>query len=283
MAKGPSERERYDENTHSFYEESVELALDKYLETILPQNSDLFHAMQKITTVGQALLFQEALENLLLLSGQSQMKTLIEALYPAEPHIASRNPIPVEERRSIELALRQNSSERSTIDPILQSVKHNDDKLLIIDLCRLLADTEQFSPEIFESVSALSLAAYRILNQSFSIVQGHLQSHARAQFHKEDFQTWRNEHFKQYLKAKRKEEKEQKRYAKPYTDYLDQIEKQLFKKFWEENRLRLIHDFLLGSSENQRKSKNACRQIERRHCCSFHRETVEISSIDALV
>ena len=95
--KRPLERERYDENTHSFYEETVELALDKYLEAILPQNSDLLHAMQKINTVGQALLFQEALEKLLLLAGQPQMKALIEALYPSEPHIASRNPIPLEE------------------------------------------------------------------------------------------------------------------------------------------------------------------------------------------
>lgn len=251
--KRPLERERYDENTHVFYEESVELALDKYFEAILPRNSDLLHAMQKIATVGQALLFQEALENLLFLSGQPQMKALIEALYPAEPHIASRNPLPLEERRKVELALK--SAERSKIDTIFQTIKHNDDKLLIVDLCRLLADKEQFSPEIFESVSALSLADYRLLNQSLSIVQSHLQSHARVQFHKEEFQTWRNEHFKQYLKAKRKEEKEQKRYAKPYTDYLDQMEKQLFKKFWEENRLPLIHAFLLGSSEIRDKVK----------------------------
>src|SRR5690606_36171457 len=38
------------------------------------------------------------------------------------------------------------------------------------------------------------------------------------------------------LSEKRKWEKENKRWAKPYIDYLDKKEKELFKEFWEEKK-----------------------------------------------
>ncbi len=246
--KRPLERERYKENSASFYEEAIDLSLEKYLEAILPPQSEVLSTLQKISTLGNAISLQTTLENLLLISGQSQMNALLEALYPAAPHISSKNLPSLEARKNIELSLKQKSSEtlslRSKIDPYLQQVKNNDDKLLIVDLCRLLADKDQFSPELFDSVSPLSLAGYRLLNQSFAVVQSYLHAHFKNWFHKHDFQTWRNENFKEYLKTKRKEEKQKKQYAKPYTDYLEQIEKQLFKVFWEENRFTLIQTFL---------------------------------------
>ncbi len=247
------ERERFDEETHSFYEEKMELSLEKYFETILPPHSDLLSTMQRIETIGNALSLQDTMENLLQRSGQMNMRTLIGALYSEEPHRPLKSPLSLEEKRDVERHLMQNSAEtlilKQKIEPILGRVKSNDDKLLILDLCRMLAGKERFSSQLAESVESLSFAGYYLLNQSFSIVHSYLQTQARAWFHKQDFQSWRTQNFKEFLRIKRKEEKEKKQYAKPYTDYLDQKEKQMFRAFWQEHRLSLVHAFLMDSKE----------------------------------
>lgn len=253
--KRPLERERFDEETHAFYDESIELTLENYFQTILPPHSDLLSAIQNVTTVGQALVLQETLETLLQKSAQPHMKVLIGALYSEGGHTTSKSPPPLEERKNAQHHLMQNGTEtlmlQQKIEPVLGRVKHNDDKLLIIDLCRMLADKDRFSPEIIENVASLSLSEYHRLNQSYSIVQSTIQTQARDWFHRQDFQNWRTQHFKEFLGVKRREEREKKQFAKPYTDYLDQMEKQMFKTFWEEHRLELVHFFLIGNEQER--------------------------------
>jgi cell division protein FtsI/penicillin-binding protein 2 len=250
--KRPLERERFEIETQTFFNETIELSLEKYFETILPPQSDILVAMQKIATVGGALSLQEEMGKLLQISCQNNMRMLIDVLYSEEPHRPSKFPQVAEEKKAVEQHL-QSSGETGIlkwkIDPILGQVKHNDDKLLIIDLCQMLVDKQRFPPEFFKHVESLPLSGYRLLNQSFSIIQSFLQTHARTWFHRHDFQRWRTQNFKEYLRMKRKEEKQKKWYVKPFTDYLDQIEKTMFKEFWEEHRLSLIHAFLLGSGE----------------------------------
>ncbi len=254
--KRPLERERFDENTNSFYEESIDLTLEKYFETILNPHSEIKAAMQSIGTVGNALSLQSDLGKLLQLSGQTNMRALIGTLFSEEPHIPSKSSPSIEEKNLIHhgaeaLILKQK------VTQVLGRIRHNDDKLLLIDLCRMLADKERFSPEIISCVQDLTLSGYHLLNQSYSILQSFLQSQTRNWFHNNDFQTWRTQNFKEYMRLKRKEEKEKKQYAKPYTDYLEQVEKQMFKAFWEEHRLKIIHAFLLQEEGNAYKLKNA--------------------------
>lgn len=249
------EREKYNTSSGSIYNEKLELTLDKYFETILAPDSDALAAMQKITTVGLALSLQEDMEKLLQLSGQSKMKTLIGALYFEHPHLPFRSTLDPEEKKEAQQQLLQHGPDiailRRKIDPILGAVKYNDDKLLVIDLCRMIADRERFTPDLIECAGPLSLSGYRMLNQSASVVQGFLQGHAKNWFHQGDFQKWREASFKDYLKGKRKEEKERRLYAKPYTDYLEQIEKQMFTAFWQENHLLIFHAFVIGANIDQ--------------------------------
>lgn len=248
------ERERY---KNDIYNESIDLTLSRYLETILSPSSTILSAMQKITTLSSALSLQEDIDQLLTLSGQEKVSTLINALYSDEFHIASKSGLSPEEKKSVQNALLQNADEalllKRKIDPLLAQMKHNNDKLLVIDLCRLLADKERFSAELSEATGPLTLAGYRLLNQSFSIVQSSLHTQVRTWFQQEDFQKWRAAHFKGYLSEKRKQEREKKQYAKPYTDYLEQIEKQMFTAFWKENGTSLLYALILGEvSESSR-------------------------------
>lgn len=251
--KRPLERERYDEETEQYYNEILELSLEKYFESIFPPQSDILSSVQNLTTVGAVLSLQETMGKLLDFSGQANMRVLIGALYPDDPHRPSKFPFSSEEKKEVENRLLQNVQEvsllKTKIDPVLEHVKHNDDKLLILDLCRMLADRELFSQEITDIAAPLSLSGYRLLNQSYSTIQSYLFTKAKSWFHKLDFQKWRSENFKEFMKAKRKEEQEKKQYAKPYTDYLDQIEKQRFKSFWGKNRLLLVHAFLNANKD----------------------------------
>ncbi len=234
--KRPLERERVGST------ETLELTYEKYLESILPPHSSILAAMQNIGTVGSALALQQEMESLLELSGQSSMQILVHALYPDHP---SRKKVNVEE------TLQPHS--RKFIDSILGKISYNDDKLLVLDLCRLFVP--HVEPELVESVSSLSLSGYRVLNQAATIIKSQLQTQARIAFHQNEFQQWRNAHFKEYLRSKRREEKAKKHYAKPYTDYLEQIEKEMFKSYWAENHLKLMHEYIWQHAEDKHAQK----------------------------
>jgi cell division protein FtsI/penicillin-binding protein 2 len=248
--KKPLERERYDENSNTIYSESIELTLDRYLETILSPSSSALAAMHKISTVRNALSLQEDIEKLLKLSGQEKVSTLIAALYSDELHLPLKITCEPEQKKSAQLNLLQNQTEtallRKKIDPILEQIKCNDDKLLVIDLCHLIADTERFSNDLLDNLGSLSLSGYHLLNQCYSNTKSFLLPHVKNWFHQTDFQKWRESSFKEYLKEKRKEEKEKKQYARPYTDYLEQIQRQMFNNFWKENDQKFVQAFILG-------------------------------------
>lgn len=251
--KRPLEREKYYRPTDTIYQEKSALSLSHYLETILAPESQVFTAMQKITTVGAALSLQDWLEELCVLSGNENRMVLIDALYAYEPHRPVRCTLDSQEKKEVQQALAQSRQKygdlKSKLDSVLGNVLHNDDKLLIVDLCRMLACKEIFSSEIVPYLQELPLSGYREFNQSAAVVKSYLQTQMKKHFNQTAFRAWRELHFKEYLKEKRKEEKEKKRYARPYTDYLHQIEKKLFETFWEKNHLNLLYRFVTLSLE----------------------------------
>ncbi|MES2122667.1 MAG: penicillin-binding transpeptidase domain-containing protein, partial [Chlamydiota bacterium] len=99
------------------------------------------------------------------------------------------------------------------------------------------------------AVGHLLLPTYRELNQSAIVVQHFVQQKMREWFHQIDFQKWREEHFKEFLKLKRKEEREKKRYTRPYTEYLEQIEKQMFREFWDAHRYLLTCALIIPNTD----------------------------------
>ncbi len=123
----------------------------------------------------------------------------------------------------------------------LRSINLDNDKLLLVDLCRLAASKESFSPELLQATSKQTLADYHLLRQEVMRLQTALKNEIQEIYHDLDFTNWRKSHFKEFLKIKRKEEREQKKYARPYTEYLDQVEKKLFQAFWEAYRYLFLY------------------------------------------
>jgi len=249
--KRPLERERYDPVKRAYYEEQIPLSLLKYFEATLSSDGTTWDAMEKVADLRGALIVQQEIEKLLRFSGQPDVRVLCAALY--HEHRPSQPPINEEEWQAVQERLKEVGqpvvSAKSILDYYLGGVTYNDDKLLVIDLCRLLVSNEHFSSELVDQVGHINLATYRVLSQLVIQAQSYLQAQAKEWFHQIDFLKWRQEHFKDYLKMKRKEERDNKRYAKPYTDYLERIEKEMFKEFWKENRWDFTHCFIQGNSE----------------------------------
>ena len=240
------ERERIDPVTHRFYQEKLHLFLNHYLDAILAPKSEIKSCFNRIDSLHAACTLQKTAKQLLELSQQTSYPHLFAALYNTIPHKPSRFPLDAKIKIQKTLLLQQL---KTTLDSFLAEIKHNDDKLLLLDLCRLLVDEEAFSPELLQAIGHLEVSDYYTLNQLSSQIQRFLLPQAKQWFHELDFSVWRKQHFTSFLSQKRQEERSQKKWAKPYTEYLDLAEKNLFTTFWEKNRFFLFQSILLDSIE----------------------------------
>jgi cell division protein FtsI/penicillin-binding protein 2 len=150
----------------------------------------------------------------------------------------------VEKIADIRLALQV--QEHGIYHPLLKEVPTEDDRMIALDICHLIAPQELFEPELVPCIGHLSLSEHRLDQQQAMRVLGQIQEEIRELFCDYDFSEWRQEHFKEYLKKKRQEEKTAKHYARPYTDYLDKIEQKLFKAFWDTYKPFFLYTALTG-------------------------------------
>jgi cell division protein FtsI/penicillin-binding protein 2 len=142
----------------------------------------------------------------------------------------------------------QNSYPSGDWESYLKDVTNPKDKLLVLDLCRLAVCGELFSQKLLQAMGNYSLDRYKQASSAFVNIQDQVKTIAKELFHHSDFKQWRTENEKEFLKLKRTEEKENKQYAKPYIDYLDRQEKELFEDFWSKNRWQLVLSFILGKT-----------------------------------
>lgn len=130
--------------------------------------------------------------------------------------------------------------------PLLQTIQNEKDKYLAVDLCHLVTPRELFSPELIQEVGSQSLSEYFATRQEGMRLLARMKEEMRELFYDNDFNAWRDSHFKEYLKEMRAKEKREKKYAKPYTDYLDRVEKKLWGKFWEVYKPVFLYTALTG-------------------------------------
>lgn len=233
--KVPLERELYGKN--DFTVETAPLTWENYLEVILP-SGPMREALLEKFTVRSAVELQRAIAVLVRYSGQKDPAAVIRLLCDPslagetpEAHVLLHHPALQEKRQFVEEALRGAS------DP--------GDKLLIADLCRIAVMQEAMSPGLLDAIGTMGLSPLFLQRQAFLLLEEEVRAKAERLFAAHDFASWREKHFKSFLKKKRREEKEQGRYAKPYTDYLDQLRNRGFAEFWKQVRLPWLMALLL--------------------------------------
>ncbi len=249
--KASLSRERFSFTSRQWLEEKADLTWDLYLSTVLPPASLPLNAIKQTQTLELAYSLQKSANALLKLADPCDLHTLLHALYSSTPHISTKKSLSTEQ---IEWVLAKLRDEQDLATPhierlhrVLAEVPHNDDKILILDLCKLLVDTERFDAPLIEAIGSTSLSTYFSLTQAFSQIHDAVRKQVQNLHHQRDFQTWREQHFKELLKQKRKEEKAEKKYALPYTEYLDRVEKVLFQEFWQTCKFIFLDAFIHGT------------------------------------
>jgi len=218
------------------YIEKRPLTWELYLNMVLSLQSTVREKMKEMT-IKQAVHLQHVFIALLKISKCSSFSHLINALYPEKNY------------QSMEGLLEQPSVQelKEELDPFLLSIKHNDDKLLFLDLLRVVVNGDLFHQEHLIKTKEMTLDFYRHLNQHFSRVQIELKKQAKQLYHDHLFFLWRKNFFKDYLKKRREEEKKRGTYPHPYIDYLTKAENALFNDFWQRHKWKIFEAFLFGT------------------------------------
>jgi cell division protein FtsI/penicillin-binding protein 2 len=228
-----------------FVTEEKELSWELFCETILPKQSPLFFALQQIGTLQNAAALQEDVESLLFFSGQKNAGYLFDLLFvEEEDHILTQKEIPEKVRLQIFQNLNHNLSEvialKKRLLSFLSPIAENQNKLLLVDLCRLVVNSPAFSTELLETIGTQLLGDYWKTSRAKTALEEEIYAPIFSLFHEKSFRLWREKNEKSFLKQKRDKEKQEKKYAKPYIDYLQEEEKKLMEEFWKENRISFL-------------------------------------------
>jgi hypothetical protein len=132
-------------------DESILLSWERYLELVLPEEGGVTRAFSKIVEIRTAIRLQEALHALLRYSAQDDISLLINALYESEGHRPSNLSTSSETLEAIRVRCQEKGEEYTThkkrLDSFLSSISYNDDKLLLLDLAKLVVKKEDFSEQ----------------------------------------------------------------------------------------------------------------------------------------
>lgn len=189
------------ERGRTFQEESQPLTWDFYLDLVLPKESPLRAFFTRYDDLKGAIQIQEDYESM---------------LYFSHSHL----PVP--------------SDIQKRLDAIHLSLQ---DKCFAVDILRTAIYAPAFSDALVAQIGSMKISTYRSLCQAFQRLEAQLKQKASEEFRKTEFQAWRAAHQKEFLAEKRKKEKEEKTYARPYLDYLDQMQQEIFHSFWNVKRL----------------------------------------------
>lgn len=242
--KKPLERERYDDLLRTFYDEKVEMTWDAFLSFILPKDSPIRQHFDKFTQLKHAIEVQNIFEEMLELTGQSSAYALVNTLYkdsPHSPHLVKGTESIIDGvQENLELHREVVKSYKPKLDSYLESLAHNYDKVLFVDLCRVLANGDNFNNDLVKACGEQTITSYRNISAASVPIFESVKKMSRELFQELDFKEWRDIHEKTFLKEKRTLEKTQKKYTRPYTDYLDKQEDEMFSAFWQDRGMELV-------------------------------------------
>ncbi|SPN73812.1 Penicillin-binding protein H,penicillin-binding protein 2,penicillin-binding protein 2,Penicillin-binding Protein dimerisation domain [Chlamydia serpentis] len=243
--KVPLCRERRHPLTGLCYEEILPLTFDCFLDFLFPEHSIIKLQLKTQSFVGQAIEVQNSVNRLLALfsyqEGNIPSSAIFDAVFPdTEGHILIREVISVQQQKWIAECL---DNYRVDIEEIkeelyqtLGSFSANYEKILYIDLLRLIIDPRRFSSTLPPDVYQLSLSQFAELQGRYVVVRAAFSSILQDVFNEVHFKLWRKTQFPEYLANKRKEEAlRRQRYPTPYVDYLEEEKTKQYRAFCQEH------------------------------------------------
>lgn len=233
-------RERFDPFRGIFYDEALELSWENYLDRLFSNSNPLRTKLLEMT-IGGAYHFDWLCEQFQRASGQT-MRTLLTPQEKGQP--AWWN----EECASL----------YKELSPYLNGLELLYDRLLLLDLVRLVVDRRRWSAPLLSSLAQESIATQRQAERDYLLLLEMVKERAKHWFHLGPFATWRKEEGEAFLKEKREEEKEVGKRNASYIDYFLREEREQFARFWEESSPALLLYFLTGSVVEEGSFSSPC-------------------------
>jgi cell division protein FtsI/penicillin-binding protein 2 len=227
-----------------FYDEFKPLSFDRFLNSILPENSPIITMLNNFT-IKNGVTLQEDVRNILFHAKQTDANILFNFLF-------DNNHLDTSLKEEIANNLNKNDPlSQKRILSCLSPITNNKDKLLLVDLCLLFVNSYNFSDELLNKVGHISLKDYWDFSKATLKLKDLAQTILLPIFQDTCFNEWKQLHQKEFLKIKREEEKQGKKSFHPYVDYLDDMQKKMFKEFWQDNCFTLLSCFLNPSFEDK--------------------------------
>ncbi|MDB6080944.1 MAG: pbp2, partial [Chlamydiia bacterium] len=227
----PLAREYIEDATKTVWKtEEMQLTWKKYLQLLLPVGSPILQHLSPETPIQDLIVLQRAFDEVLkrapTLSPLEAIKLLSEESQEPDRRLFQEDIAPYQ----------------AILNRWFSTLTTPLEKLLLLDLSRLVLCHEDFpsSSELIHAVGALTIDEFRTLSCEYVQVLDRERKKVRTVFHNEFFAAWRKTHEKEFLQAKRIEERQKKRQARPYLDYLDKWEKVHFDEFWKKERCEYV-------------------------------------------
>lgn len=239
--KVPLKRERKDPVTQAYYDEELLLTFDYFLDFILPDISEVKAVIKQHGTLGNAVRLQQSVAKLLHCFSYSQglcsCSSVFDAVFsPEDGHEAIGKVISVKQQQWIARCCQEHQQEIAEIKEELMGffsdLPANYDKILLVDLFRLVVDPARVHPDFLVSFDSLSLSTFFDLQGHYIALRSAFSKIVETTFSEVDFKNWRKQSFAKFLETQRKQEKERKqRYPTPYVDYLLEEKRAQYRDF----------------------------------------------------
>ena len=263
----PLEREYFSVAKGGYYLQTESLTWQLFLEMILAKESAVKESLRNHNNAWECSQIITEFETLLELLDYPSPSTAVNLLYPFEESLLARqcdDQLTISYTQDRFVARQKDILKlKDKLDKVLCYIDHNDDKLLFLDLCRLALSGVSYPDSLKEPLSQMTLGDLREYTQAFAHVEPLLKPKVKELFTNHEFSQWRKQHFKAFLKEKRREEKEAKRYQKPYLEYLQKIKDSQFEVFYKKYRWKFLLAFFgkLPSPDLHAPYSTACRKF----------------------
>jgi cell division protein FtsI/penicillin-binding protein 2 len=247
--KRPLKREAFDKK-YGIYEEKRMMTWDHYLEFVLNKKNPILQTFKNFNRVEHTVIVQKTVDELMSICGTNNLYAIFNELYQGNNHEQYGKNLGANAKQNLLASIKKNQAKIKTLktqlDTHLAIIPHNYDKVLYIDLCRLSAPGHLFSKQLLKKTGQQSLDSYKETTAAMATIKPVVKEMTRKLFHDITFKEWRKNNQQAFLKEKRALEKAEKKYAKPYLDYMDQQENEMFNALWKRHQWQLLTTFLIG-------------------------------------
>ncbi|EPP34556.1 penicillin binding transpeptidase domain protein [Chlamydia ibidis] len=239
--KIPLRRERKDSLSGKYYEEELPLTFDYFLDFLLPNTSEVKATIKRMGTVGNALKIQEYMDALLQLfdysKGCCSCSAIFDAIFPKEEgHLVTGEILSIKQQQWIAECCTEHVIKieeiKNQLITYFSDLPANYDKILLVDLFRIVIDPKKFNSDLLEEARGFSLSEFIEYQGRYVALRSAFSKIVEDIFYEVSFKQWREKHFPKLLDEKRREEKARKqRYPTPYIDYLLEEKRSQYREF----------------------------------------------------